>query len=85
MLTLFTYPTLFRSSKLSAPDLATLESTEKGHYDAYPVYGLNCPVEVALAVKHPDGNMTLDMAVKAVERKQVNDGELTVITLKDKV
>lgn len=76
---------IYYGSKLSPADLATLESTTKGHYDAYPVYGLNCPVEVALAAKHPDGNMTLDMAVSGVERKQVNDGELTVITMKDKV
>lgn len=42
-------------------------SLDKGKYAAYPVYGLNCPSEVALAVKHNDGNMTLQLEVVKVE------------------
>ena len=76
---------VYYGSRLSASDLATLATTEPGKYNAYPVYGLNTDKEAALAVKHPDGNMTLDVAVTGVEQSKVADGELTVITLKDKV
>lgn len=71
---------IYYGTSLSEADIATLEAVESPHA-AYPVYGLNCPAEVALAVKHSDGNMTLQMAVERVETK---DGE-TRITLKDKV
>lgn len=52
---------------------------------AYPEYGLNCPAEVALAVKHPDGNMTLQLEVTNVVTEQENDAVITTIELKDKV
>ena len=71
---------LYYGSSLSATDLAALDAVEIPH-DAYPVYGLNCPAEVALAVKHSDGNMTLQMEVEAVSE----GGGETRITLKDKV
>ena len=71
---------LYYGSSLSATDLAALDAVETPH-DAYPVYGLNCPAEVALAVKHSDGNMTLQMEVEAVSE----GGGETRITLKDKV
>lgn len=59
--------------------------TEKSKLLAYPVYGLNCPSEAALAVKHSDGNMTLQLKVVKVDVLQQNKAELTTILLKDKV
>ncbi len=76
---------VYYGNRLSSSDLTVLHDVENSNYNAYPVYGLTCPTEVALAVKHPDGNMTLDMVVDKVDSKQLPDGELTVITLKDKV
>ena len=52
---------------------------------AYPVYGLSCPTEVALAVKHPDGNMTLELEVVKVTTGNEDNAVKTVIELKDKV
>ena len=52
---------------------------------AYPVYGLNCPGESALAVKHADGNMTLQMEIVQVKTSKEENAEITAIELKDKV
>jgi len=52
---------------------------------AYPEYGLNCPTEVALAVKHPDGNMTLQLEVVKVLTKEENNAVVTTAEMKDKV
>ncbi len=53
--------------------------------NVYPAYGMNCPVETALAVKHADGNMTLQLAVDKVSTREEADAVVTVIELKDKV
>ena len=58
---------IYYGAKLSDRDFQTIGSLDKGKYAAYPVYGLNCPSEVALAVKHNDGNMTLQLEVVKVE------------------
>ena len=52
---------------------------------AYPVYGLNCPGESALAVKHADGNMTLQMEIVQVKTSKEENAEITAIELRDKV
>lgn len=52
---------------------------------AYPEYGLNCPAEVALAVKHPDGNMTLQLAVTEVSVQEKENAVVTTVSLKDKI
>ena len=52
---------------------------------AYPVYGMNCPGESALAVTHADGNMTLQMEVAGTEIKNTDGAVTAVIKLKDKV
>lgn len=76
---------IYFGSKLSATDVATEFETATTSHDAYPVYGLNAPVETALAVQHPDGNMTLDVVVTAVNKRVETDGVVTVISMKDKV
>ena len=54
-------------------------------YAAYPEYGLNAPVETALAVKHADGNMTLQLEVLNVTTEKEGNAVTTVVALKDKV
>ncbi|MFV0346033.1 MAG: alpha-galactosidase [Bacteroidales bacterium] len=76
---------IYYGSKLTASDLQNISSAESGSYDAYPVYGLNCPVETALAVKHADGNMTLQMEVKGIDTKRETNAVITTIKMKDKV
>ena len=71
--------------RLSDMDVRTMEKTEESKFLAYPVYGLNCPSESALAVKHSDGNMTLQLKVVKVDVSRQNKTELTTILLKDKV
>ncbi len=76
---------VYYGAKLSEVDVHTMGETEKSKLLAYPVYGLNCPSEAALAVKHSDGNMTLQLKVVKVDVLQQNKAELTTILLKDKV
>jgi len=47
--------------------------------DIYPVYGLTSLRETALSVVYPDGNMTLDMRVKGVSKKQEADSSVTTV------
>ena len=51
---------------------------------AYPTFGSEYSSATALQVVHSDGNMTLDLIVKDVTTKNVEDGEQTVVTLRDK-
>lgn len=76
---------VYYGQRLSASDLATLDNAGTPNCAAYPVYGLWCDQEPALAVRHTDGNMTLQMAVDNVEMRQENNTSVTVITMRDKV
>lgn len=76
---------LYYGTKLAATDLEQIEFDGNMNHAAYPVYGLNCPGETALAVTHADGNMTLDLAIVKVETHQVGTSTITTIELKDKV
>ena len=49
---------VYFGTKLSATDLAHLQYPRNGRMDAYPAYGLNCPAEAALAMRHADGNLS---------------------------
>ena len=75
---------LYYGSKLSDVDMQNLETVESKH-TAYPEYGMNCPTETALAVKHADGNMTLQLQVLKVTASEENNAVTTVVSLKDKV
>lgn len=52
---------------------------------AYPVFGIECQNEAALAVTHGDGNMSLDMEITDVKVAPVKGATLTTVTMKDKV
>ena len=72
---------VYFGTKLSDYDLANLQKPVNGRMDAYPIYGLNCPAEAALAMKHADGNMSSAMYVTGMERKD----NVLRISLKDPV
>ena len=76
---------LYYGQKLSDTDFAELTKTTTVTHPIYPSYGLNCPVETALAVRHADGNMTLQLVVTDVKEEETNDSKTLVIKLKDKV
>lgn len=81
---------MYYGCKLSERELLNFESADGQSAigtiaSAYPVYGMNCPTETALAVKHADGNMTLQMEVVKSTTKKENNTVLAAIELKDKV
>lgn len=76
---------VYYGDRLSDADLKNLSVAGGATFDAYPVYGMNCPSETALAVKHADGNMSLQMEVVKVDTDQTQEANLTTIQLKDKV
>lgn len=75
---------LYYGARLTEKDLAELDAVETGK-SGYPVYGLSCPTEVALAVTHADGNMTLQLEVIRALTTDTDDTVESVIEMKDKV
>ncbi len=73
---------LYYGSRLSAADIEAVAQTASP-LAAYPAYGLNCPQEYALAVTHPDGNMTLQLMVDKVSHRSEGGAEVTVIECRD--
>ena len=53
--------------------------------DSYPAFGIHSGGEKALALTHPDGNMSTDLAVEAVREYNTNDGRILEVALKDSV
>ena len=76
---------LYFGEKLGDADLKTLLKSGMQSCSAYPVYGMNTPAEAALALVHPDGNMTLDMTVESVAQEKADGAAVTRIRLKDRV
>ncbi len=68
-------------SRLSSTMLSHLPIPSDGDMDAYPAYGLNCPSEAALCIKHADGNMSTELRVTGSEQ----NGNVTTIHLADPV
>ena len=70
---------VYFGTRLSDYDLQHLQSTRNGRMDAYPAYGMNCPAEAAVAMRHADGNMSTELFVSDMKKQ----GDVTRITLKD--
>lgn len=70
-------------AKVSDTDAANIREMGTGLFDAYPAYGLNCQIETAIAVRHADGNMTLDLRVAEVITDKSDDFIITTVVLKD--
>ena len=49
---------VYYGTRLSDYDLQNLQLPRNGRMDAYPAYGMNCPAEAAIAIRHADGNMS---------------------------
>ena len=54
---------VYYGQKLSDFDLKNLQAPRNGRMNAYPAYGMDCPAEAAIAVKHADGNMSTELFV----------------------
>lgn len=76
---------LYYGARLNEKDLTSLNASGLPGMNAYPVYGMNCQSETALAVKHGDGNRTLQMEVVKVENDTAAHSILTTVFMKDKV
>ena len=72
---------VYFGSKLSNYDLQHLQTPRNGRMDAYPAYGMNCPAEAAIAMKHADGNLSTVLYVTDLQ----TEGDLTRIMLKDPI
>ena len=71
--------------RLSDIDYAGIEAAGTFDVDAYPAYGMNCPVDAAIAVTHADGNMSTVLVVEGVEQSSEGNSQITRINLKDTV
>ena len=76
---------LYYGDRLTAADIANINAAGGASYAAYPVYGTICQGETALAVKHTDGNLSLQMEVVKVGKKTEGNATVTTVTMKDKV
>lgn len=76
---------VYFGSKLSAKELNHIQIPVEGRMDAYPAYGLNCPAEPALAIRHADGNLSTVLTVKGVNSAVEGNGTVTRIHLLDPV
>lgn len=76
---------VYFGSKLSANELNHIQIPVEGRMDAYPAYGLNCPAEPALAIRHADGNLSTVLTVKGVNSAVEGNGTVTRIHLLDPV
>lgn len=76
---------LYYGSKLSETDLQNINKAKNCDHTAYPVYGMNCPSETALSVRHADGNMSTQMEIVGVDTDKDAQSTLTTVRLKDKV
>ncbi len=72
-------------ARLSDADIEALQFAGVRPLNAYPAYGQGEIREDAIAVTHPDGNMSLDLFVENVITDSSRDTDIACITLKDKV
>ncbi len=76
---------VYYGAKLGAADFDNIDAVSGMHESAYPAYGLNCPGDFALAVRHADGNMTTQLGITGVETMTDGNAKITKISMKDKV
>lgn len=70
---------------LGAGDAKIERFESQGLMNAYPAFGLEATSDVALACKHVDGNLTLDLVVDKTSTESASDYKITRVSLKDKV
>jgi len=69
--------------KLSNADLDRLQAPTGGRMNVYPAYGMNCPAEAALAIRHADGNMSTELETTGVNTRNETGAQVTTIQMKD--
>ena len=75
---------VYYGQHLNERETEQLFSDGRQHLDAYPAYGMQTQHETALSVVHSDGNMTLDLAVEAIETRSEANATVKVVKMKDK-
>ena len=70
----------YYGSRIKADQAHEVYDAMSINYDAYPAFGRNSFDETALSVTHFDGNMSTELVVTGSRQ----EGDLTIITLKDK-
>ena len=76
---------VYFGARLSDNDLGHLQWPKGGRMDVYPAYGMNCPAEAAIAMRHADGNMSTVLNANSVTSKIQGNATLTSISLQDPV
>ena len=76
---------VYYGAKLDDADLSQIDAVRTCNHAAYPVYGMNTPAEVALSVRHADGNMSTQMVVESVATTKADNTQEVTVRLKDKV
>lgn len=74
---------LYYGSRLVDKDLESLQDALGAGVNAYPDYGQITIPETAIAVRHADGDMTLDLLVDGVEVTEEGSAKVTTIKLRD--
>lgn len=72
---------VYYGGPLAEADAASLRSAQGKILNAYPDYGMNAVPESAIAARHADGDMTLDLRVDSV----FTAGDTTTVRLRDNV
>ena len=76
---------VYYGAKLDDADLSQIDAVRTCNHAAYPVYGMNTPAEVALSVRHADGNMSTQMVIESVATTKADNTQEVTVRLKDKV
>ena len=76
---------LYFGNKLNDNDFANLEHAGVLDQNVYPAYGMNCPVDAALAVTHADGNMSTELVIESVSQVMEDGAQITRVKMKDTV
>ncbi len=76
---------LYFGDKLNDNDFANLEHAGVLDQNVYPAYGMNCPVDAALAVTHADGNMSTELVIESVSQVMEDGAQITRVKMKDTV
>ena len=64
---------VYFGTRLSDYDLQNMQLPRNGRMDAYPAYGMNCPAEAAIAMRHADGNMSTVLVADYVDEIKNNE------------
>ena len=75
------FGTKIQDSEVSGLDAARMSLNRF----SYPLFGIRSVHEKPILTQMPDGTLSLQMAIEDVKRTTDNNGQLLVITLKDKV